>query len=254
MCSAFSCSGSWVALTFHAGQARRFPDLAAVVCCNVSAVLAPKWVNCPCCSHANRHQACAPRSALSSSLSATRLAGKMKLLRKALEKNGQGEIAFIPTEPEDMWHAYNLIAVGDSIRATTIRKVQRESTTGSVDSQKVRTTLCVSVLDVEFDVDACSLRVKGRNIEENPFVKMGAHHTIDMELQRKVTLIKDEWDSVSIERLGKKMVRAALLHPRWAGVLCRIIDAALQPAETACDPTKHADLAAVVMDEGEQLR
>jgi len=45
----------------------------------------------------------------------------MKLIRKALEKDGQGEVTFVPTEPEDMWHAYNLIAVGDCLRATTIR-------------------------------------------------------------------------------------------------------------------------------------
>ena len=27
----------------------------------------------------------------------------------------------LPEEPEDMWHAYNLVAVGDSIKSTTIR-------------------------------------------------------------------------------------------------------------------------------------
>lgn len=29
----------------------------------------------------------------------------------------------MPEEPEDMWHAYNLIAKGDNVRSTTIRKV-----------------------------------------------------------------------------------------------------------------------------------
>lgn len=28
------------------------------------------------------------------------------------------------------------------------------------------------------------LRLKGRNVEENPHVKMGAYHTIDLELNR----------------------------------------------------------------------
>jgi protein pelota len=28
------------------------------------------------------------------------------------------------------------------------------------------------------------LRLKGRNVEENPYVKMGAYHTIDLELNR----------------------------------------------------------------------
>lgn len=27
----------------------------------------------------------------------------------------------IPEEPEDMWHAYNLVTKGDSVKSTTIR-------------------------------------------------------------------------------------------------------------------------------------
>ena len=40
----------------------------------------------------------------------------------------------------------------------------------------------------------------GRNIEENQHVKMGAYHTIDLELNRKFTLTKAHWDSVHIDR------------------------------------------------------
>lgn len=50
---------------------------------------------------------------------------------------------------------------------------------------------------------------------------MGAYHTLDLELNRKFSLRKQEWDSVSLERV-----------------------------EIACDPTKSADVAAVVMQEG----
>ena len=31
---------------------------------------------------------------------------------------------------------------------------------------------------------------------------MGAYHTLDLELNRKFTLGKLEWDSVSLERIG----------------------------------------------------
>lgn len=50
---------------------------------------------------------------------------------------------------------------------------------------------------------------------------MGAYHTLHLELNRKFTLKKHEWDSVSLERI-----------------------------DIACDPTKLADVAAVVMQEG----
>lgn len=35
---------------------------------------------------------------------------------------------------------------------------------------------------------------------------MGAYHTIDLELNRKFTLGKEEWDSVALDRLGMKIM------------------------------------------------
>lgn len=145
----------------------------------------------------------------------------MKQVHRNLEKDSSGVIGLIPDEAEDMWHAYNLIAVGDRLRATTIRRVQTESSTGSVSSNKVRTTLTIQVEGVDYDTQACVLRIKGRNVQENQYVKMGAYHTIDLELNRKFTLSKDHWDFVALERI-----------------------------DLACDPTQHADLGAVIMHEG----
>lgn len=146
----------------------------------------------------------------------------MKLVSKDVSaKDGSGQVALIPEEDEDMWHAFNIIAEGDSLRSTTIRKVQTESATGSTSSQKVRTTLTISVEDVDFDTAACMLRVKGRNIQENQYVKMGAYHTVDLELNRKFVLAKECWDAIALERI-----------------------------ENACDPSQKADVAAVVMQEG----
>lgn len=50
---------------------------------------------------------------------------------------------------------------------------------------------------------------------------MGAYHTLDLELNRKFTLRKQEWDSVALDRI-----------------------------DMACDPVKSADVAAVIMQEG----
>lgn len=47
----------------------------------------------------------------------------MRQVRRAIDKDGSGEVGLIPEEAEDMWHAYNLIAEGDCLRATTIRYV-----------------------------------------------------------------------------------------------------------------------------------
>ena len=44
-------------------------------------------------------------------------------------------------------------------------------------------------------------RVKGRNVEENQYIKMGAYHTVDLEANRKFTIFKEEWDSVTLDRI-----------------------------------------------------
>jgi len=92
----------------------------------------------------------------------------------------------------------------------------------------VHTVLTIAVTAVDFDPQSCSLRLTGRNVEENNVVKMGAYHTIDLELKHKFSIIKQEWDSIDIERI-----------------------------QAACDPAKSADVAAVVLficTSAEQLR
>eukprot|EP01135_Chromosphaera_perkinsii_P009350 Nk52_evm26s1737 gene=Nk52_evmTU26s1737 len=145
----------------------------------------------------------------------------MKLLGKQLDRELKGSITLLPEQAEDMWHTYNLIAKGDCLRTTTIRRVQSESATGSTDSSRVRTTVTIEVEQIEFDQDHCKMRINGRNREENQFIKMGAYHTVDLELNRKFTVIKDEWDIISLDRV-----------------------------EIATNPSKTADVAAVVMQEG----
>lgn len=145
----------------------------------------------------------------------------MKLVSKFVDKDGEGSVSLVPENPEDMWHAYNLISEGDCVSCSTIRKVQMETATGSSSSHRVRTTLKISVVSIDFDTQACVLRLKGRNVEENKYVKVGAYHTLDVEQNRKFVIIKPCWDSVALERV-----------------------------DTACDPTQNADVAAVVMQEG----
>ncbi|XP_076549213.1 pelota mRNA surveillance and ribosome rescue factor [Osmia lignaria lignaria] len=145
----------------------------------------------------------------------------MKLVGKNIDKDGEGSVSLVPENTEDMWHAYNVISEGDFVSCSTIRKVQTESATGSSNSYRVRTTLTICVEGIDFDTQACVLRLKGRNVEENKYVKTGAYHTLDVEQNRKFTITKAKWDSISLERV-----------------------------DTACDPTQNADVAAVVMQEG----
>jgi protein pelota len=145
----------------------------------------------------------------------------MKLLKKYIDKKSQGSVSLIAEEAEDMWHAYNLIGIDDFLRSSTVRRVVNESSVGLTSTSRVHTTLTIQVKSLDYDTHASVLRVKGTNVEENQFVKMGAYHTIDLELNKKFEITKHEWDSVALNRIDE-----------------------------ACDPAHSADLAAVVMQEG----
>ncbi|KYN43391.1 Protein pelota [Trachymyrmex septentrionalis] len=145
----------------------------------------------------------------------------MKLVSRNVDKFGEGRVSLVPENTEDIWHAYNLISEGDFVSCSTFRKVQMESATGSSNSYRVRTTLTICVENIDFDTQACVLRLKGRNVEENKYVKTGAYHTLDVEQNRKFSITKVKWDSISLERV-----------------------------DTACDPAQNADVAAAIMQEG----
>lgn len=50
----------------------------------------------------------------------------MKVLKRQISsKDGDGFVQMKTEEAEDMWHAYNLIADGDRVRTSTVRKVCR---------------------------------------------------------------------------------------------------------------------------------
>lgn len=45
----------------------------------------------------------------------------MKLIKKEIDGHGAGFAVLVPEEGEDMWHAYNLLAVQDRVRTATYR-------------------------------------------------------------------------------------------------------------------------------------
>ncbi|KAG9234703.1 hypothetical protein BJ875DRAFT_460828 [Amylocarpus encephaloides] len=124
----------------------------------------------------------------------------MRLVKQNIERDGSGTVTLCPQEPEDMWHAYNIIQVNDLLRASAIRKVTTESATGSTNSTRIHTTLLIRVTNIEFDPQASQLHINGKVSEENKWVKVGAYHTLDLELQRNFTVEKgDGWDSVALD-------------------------------------------------------
>ncbi|CAM9164047.1 unnamed protein product, partial [Ectocarpus fasciculatus] len=146
----------------------------------------------------------------------------MKLIKKSIDRHDVGFVKLQPEEPEDMWHLYNIIVVGDIITASTVRKVVKELSGGATASSRVKFMLKIAVEKVEFDAEQCCLRASGKNVEENEHIRMGQYHTIEIEGSRPLQIEKQyTWDSIFLDRVKE-----------------------------ACNPGANADLAAVVMQEG----
>lgn len=146
----------------------------------------------------------------------------MKLLKKQISaKDGSGYVSLLPNTPEDLWHTFNLLQNGDRVRCTTLRKVSKESSTGSVTSSKVRMNLTIEVTRVEFFKDSLEVRISGPNSAESAHVRMGAFHTLTLELDRQFSIEKDCWDQIFLDRIDE-----------------------------ACNPERGAEIACVVMSGG----
>lgn len=122
---------------------------------------------------------------------------------------------------EDLWHAYNLLQKGDLVRCTTVRKVVKESNTGSTTSSKKRLMLTIELKKIEFDPDVLEVRLSGTVTSENELVRMGAHHTLTLELDQNFSVEKTCWDQIYLDLI-----------------------------EEASNPDRQADVAAIVMHMG----
>jgi protein pelota len=150
----------------------------------------------------------------------------MKVLKRNIsQKDGSGVVNLLPTTPEDLWHVYNLLQKGDLVRCTTIRKVVNESSTGSTTSSKKRISLTIDVQKVDFDPDSLEVRISGRVQSENLFARMGAHHTLTLELNQNFSVEKVSWDQVFLDILeessnpeGQAEVAAVVMHQGLAHV------------------------------------
>ncbi|KAI8007124.1 Protein PELOTA 1 [Camellia lanceoleosa] len=145
----------------------------------------------------------------------------MKIVRRDYIPDGPGSVKMVPEEADDLWLAYNLVATGDTVLAVTVRKVLRQAASGGRDAERVKLKLEIKAEAVDYDKEGSVLRIRGKNILENEHVKIGAFHTLEIELHRPFVLRKEVWDSLALD----------VLHQ-------------------ASDPSASADLAVVLMQDG----
>ncbi|KAJ8763776.1 hypothetical protein K2173_003558 [Erythroxylum novogranatense] len=145
----------------------------------------------------------------------------MKITRRDIVPDGPGSVKLTPVDSDDLWFAYNLISSGDTVMSVTVRKVLRQMASGGRDAERVKLKLEIVVETIEYDKVGSVMRIRGKNILENEYVKIGAYHTLELELHRPFVLRKEIWDSLALDVLNQ-----------------------------ATDPTASADLAVILMQEG----
>lgn len=143
-------------------------------------------------------------------------------------------VSLLIVEPEDMWHANNLIVAGDVIHAPTHRKVTMTTSTGSTAGKSVHVNLSIKVKSTFFDPLASELKVSGTVVNENDWVSVGQHHTITLKYDKtdiKFTLWKSAgWDSVALQTLREALSEdrpealAAVVMQEGLANICLITD------------------------------
>ncbi|KAH8512309.1 hypothetical protein H0E87_009516 [Populus deltoides] len=126
----------------------------------------------------------------------------MKIRRQSFEPDGSGSIKIEAVDLDDWWVLYNLIVPGDAVMANTVRKVSKDGRVKKSSGQ-IKLKLEIKVEAVDYDKEESVLRIRGKNELENDFVKIGAFHSLELELNQPFILFKEHWDAVALDVMNE---------------------------------------------------
>lgn len=116
----------------------------------------------------------------------------------------KGFVKVVPESLDDLWHLYNIVYRGDAVYARTTREIKPdEKYARPRRGQRVPVFLGVRVEKIVWDKLLGRLRVHGTIREAPETVPMGAHHTLNLALNRPLTIVKKKWARHYVERLKR---------------------------------------------------
>lgn len=126
----------------------------------------------------------------------------MKILKMNLKK---GFVKVLPETLDDLWHLYNIIYKNDEVHARTTREVKVEKDLGRPkEGKRVSVFLGVKVDKVIWDRSLNRLRIQGIVCEAPEKVSVkGSHHTINISVDKPVTIVKVKWPKHHVDRLKR---------------------------------------------------
>jgi protein pelota len=126
----------------------------------------------------------------------------LKILRMDLKK---GIAKIIPESLDDLWHLYNIILEKDEVHARTTRQLKVDGQYARpTKAKRIAVTLGVKVEKMFWDRVLNRLRVNGIvcRAPENLNIK-GSWHTIDVIVNKPVTIVKEHWLKHHLDRLKR---------------------------------------------------
>lgn len=126
----------------------------------------------------------------------------MKTLKMNIKK---GVVKVSPDSLDDLWHLYNIILKGDEVHARTTREIRVEAHYARPKrGKRVPVFLGVKVEKVLWDKSLDRLRIHGIVCKAPEKINVkGEHHTLNVAMNRPITIVKSEWSKHQIDRLRR---------------------------------------------------
>ncbi|GFE53223.1 hypothetical protein BaOVIS_006270 [Babesia ovis] len=126
----------------------------------------------------------------------------MQVHKRCRTPSGATTLVLTAENPDDLWCIYNLLSEGDEIVVFTSRKVKQENpNTGAVRQEVKKFNIHLSIERITYACSDDDLQVSGKNISDNPYVKIGQYHTAEIRLHSKITITKHQWNSYYSDKL-----------------------------------------------------
>ena len=126
----------------------------------------------------------------------------LRIIEMNLKK---GFVKVIPETFDDLWHLYNVIYKADEVHSRTTREIKpNEKYARPRRGQRVPVFLGVEVEKITWDKLLGRLRVHGTIRKAPETVPLGAHHTVNIALNKPLTIVKrKKWARHHVERLKR---------------------------------------------------
>ncbi|EAN32638.2 mRNA surveillance protein pelota [Theileria parva strain Muguga] len=127
----------------------------------------------------------------------------MKLLHRHKTHTGGIQLKLFLETHDDLWFLYNIAFKGDLIEGFTSRKIKTENCNSICVKQEIKKfTIRLCIESVQYTTSYDDIHVTGTNVLENPYVKIGQYHTLDVQPNSTITLFKEEWNKLCEDKLS----------------------------------------------------